>query len=104
MDRLSNNKKSKKLMFFELIKHNIAFDYLLGVFVCVFKRDMWEKNIGVVNQELIQTKEHGQILKTLVFILKFSVKHLLIRSHIFYQNSKCEFIWCERMGGYLPSS
>ena len=70
MDKLSKNKISKKLMFFDLIKHNIAFDYLLGVFVCVFKRDLWEKNTGIVNQELIKDKRSWSNFENTCFHIK----------------------------------
>ena len=33
--------KNKKLNFFELIDHKISFDFLLGIFVCVFRRKKW---------------------------------------------------------------
>ena len=51
MNTLSSSRTDQKLMFFDLIKHKIAFDYLLGVFVCVFNREGWNKNLHIIDYE-----------------------------------------------------
>ena len=56
MKTLSKLKTDQKLMFFDLIKHKIAFDYLLGVYVCVFRRDGWKKNLNIIDYEKIKDK------------------------------------------------
>ena len=56
MDSLSSSKNDKKIKFFDLISHKIAFDYLLGVFVCVFKREHWNKNLNIIDYEMIKEK------------------------------------------------
>ncbi len=47
-------KKNKKLEFFDLINHKISFDFLLGVYVCVFRKNKWEKNLHVLDKKLIR--------------------------------------------------
>ena len=34
----------------------ISFDYLLGVFVCVFKRNGWNENVNIIDHNLIKDK------------------------------------------------
>ena len=40
----SKLKKDRKTNFFGLIDKEVSFDYLLGIFVCVFRRKKWKKN------------------------------------------------------------
>ncbi len=101
MDRLSNNRKSKKLMFFELIKHNIAFDYLLGVFVCVFKRDMWKKNIGVVNQELIKDKRAWSNFENTCFHIKIFCEAFSNSKSYFYSKPQSVNLYGVREWGNI---
>ena len=55
MERFSKNTKSQSLDFFELIDPKISFDFLLGIFLSVFKRKKWEENINVIdNKDLEQ--------------------------------------------------
>ena len=54
MKTLSNLKKDEKLNFFDLISNRIAFDYLLGVYVCVFKKDKWKNNLDIIDYEQIK--------------------------------------------------
>ena len=70
MKTLSNLKVDKKLMFFDLIKHKIAFDYLLGVFVCVFRRDGWEKNLDIIDYEKIKNKSAWSNFENTCFHIK----------------------------------
>ena len=70
MKTLSKLKMDQKLMFFDLIKHKIAFDYLLGVFVCVFKRDGWEKNLNIINYEKIKDKNAWSNFENTCFHIK----------------------------------
>ena len=70
MDKLSSNQNDKKLNFFDLIKHEIAFDYLLGVFVCVFKRDGWNKNLDIIDNNLIKEKGSWSNFENTCFHIK----------------------------------
>ena len=56
METLSSLKNDERLKFFDLIKHRIAFDYLLGIYVCVFKRKGWSKNLHIIDYEKIKDK------------------------------------------------
>ncbi len=70
MKTLSPLKKDEKLMFFELIKHRIAFDYLLGVFVCVFKKDGWKNNLHIIDQDMIKDKKSWSNFENTCFHIK----------------------------------
>ena len=70
METLSPLKEDEKLMFFDLIKHRIAFDYLLGVFVCVFKRKDWTNNLHVIDYEMIKDKNAWSNFENTCFHIK----------------------------------
>ena len=70
MSTLSTYKYDKKLMFFDLIKHKIAFDYLLGVFVCVFRRNGWKNNLHVIDYEKIRDKNSWSNFENTCFHIK----------------------------------
>ena len=52
-ERYSNKKKSCRLKFFDLIDPQISFDFLLGMYLLLFKRKKWEENVDVVDEKLI---------------------------------------------------
>ena len=69
----SSLKKDKKLKFFDLISPKISFDFLLGVYVCVFRKEMWEKNLHVLDKKLIKdTKTWSNFDNTCFFNKVFS--------------------------------
>jgi len=70
MNTLSFLKKDQKLMFFDLIRHKIAFDYLLGVFVCVFKKEGWEKNLHIIDYNMIKDKKSWSNFENTCFHIK----------------------------------
>ena len=84
MKALSNNNNSKKCMFFDLIKHEIAFDYLLGVFVCVFRRDGWIKNVNILDYNLIKDKRSWSNFENTCFHIKIFCEA--------FKNSKSYFL------------
>ena len=84
MKTLSNNNNSKKCMFFDLIKHEIAFDYLLGVFVCVFRRDGWIKNVNILDYNLIKDKRSWSNFENTCFHIKIFCEA--------FKNSKSYFL------------
>ncbi len=63
-------KKDKKLKFFDLIDKNISFDFLLGVFVCVFRRDKWKKNQNVIDRKLIKDNRVWSNFENTCFFIK----------------------------------
>ena len=62
--------KNKKLNFFELIDHKISFDFLLGIFVCVFRRKKWEKNLHVIDKKLIKDPKIWSNFENTCFFIK----------------------------------
>jgi len=51
--KLGKKKISQKLNFWELIDHNISFDFLNGNFLNFFKRQMWMDNINCLDMNLV---------------------------------------------------
>lgn len=51
MKKLSKKRKSMKLSFWDLIDYKISFDFLIGNFVNVFKREMWINNLNCLNKK-----------------------------------------------------
>ena len=63
-------KKSKQLKFFELINHKISFDFLMGIFVCVFRRNMWKENLHVIDKKLIKDPRLWSCFENTCFFIK----------------------------------
>jgi glycosyltransferase involved in cell wall biosynthesis len=53
MKKFSNYKQTKKVNFFNLVDPKISFDFMLGMFLCIFRREKWNKNLDVINKNLI---------------------------------------------------
>ena len=83
MKALSLLESDEKLNFFDLIKHRIAFDYLLGVFACVFKREGWNKNLHILDQNLIKDKNSWSNFENTCFHIKIFCEA--------FKNSRCYF-------------
>ena len=56
MKKLSKKKNEMKCHFWDLIHHEVSFDFLLGNFLNIFKRKMWIDNIGCLDQKLLHDK------------------------------------------------
>jgi len=54
MDKVSKKEKSQKLNFWNLIDPEISYDFLLGMFLAVFRRQKWVDNLKFVDNELIK--------------------------------------------------
>ena len=50
MEKFSKNDKSKILNFHDLINPKISFDYLVGLYLSVFRRKKWNENLKVLNK------------------------------------------------------
>ncbi len=67
-------KKNKKLNFFELINHKICFDFLLGMYCCVFRRELWNRNLDVINYKLIKDRRTWSNFENTSFFIKVYCK------------------------------
>lgn len=63
-------KKNKKLEFFKLIDHKICFDYLLGFYVNAFRREMWNKNLHVIDKKNMQVPGTWSTFDNTCFFIK----------------------------------
>ena len=50
----SPQKKNKIVNFFDLIDHRVCFDYLLGMYVNAFRRNLWIKNLKVIDKKMMK--------------------------------------------------
>ncbi len=66
----SPQKKSRSLKFFELIDPNISFDFLLGIFVCVFRANKWKNNLHVIDKKLIKDPKIWSNFENTCFFIK----------------------------------
>ena len=56
MQRFSLKEKNEFLDFWDLINPKVSYDFLLGIFLTIFRREMFMKNMNVINQDLIKDK------------------------------------------------
>ena len=63
-------KKDRKLMFFDLIDKKISFDFLLGIYLCVFRKRKWDKNLHVIDKKLIKDKRSWSNFENTCFFIK----------------------------------
>ena len=54
MDKLSKKKGEFRCHFWDLIDYNVSFDFLLGNFLNIFRRNMWCENIKHLDKELLK--------------------------------------------------
>ena len=54
MPKLAKKENSMKCMFWDLIDHNITFDFLMGNFTNVFKREMFLDNLDCLDEEKLK--------------------------------------------------
>ena len=53
MEPLSKLKKSFETKYLNLVDHNISFDFMLGMFLSIFKREKWFDNVTVLDDNLL---------------------------------------------------
>ena len=70
MQSHSKLKKNKKLNFFDLIDKKISFDYLLGIYVCAFRKKKWDENLHVINKKLIRDPRLWSNFENTCFFIK----------------------------------
>lgn len=56
MEPFSKKKINKRCNFFDLIRPDYSFDFMLGMFLNIFKRDKWVKNLDQINMDLIKDR------------------------------------------------
>ena len=66
----SQIKKNMKINFFDLIDKKISFDFLLGIFVCIFNRKKWNENLYVIDKKLIKDPRTWSNFENTCFFIK----------------------------------
>ena len=51
LQKFSNHYSDKKCKFFQLVSPSISFDFILGMFLSIFRRKIWNENLNCINQE-----------------------------------------------------
>jgi len=57
MKKFSKYPKSFQSNFFDLVSHNISFDFMLGMFLAIFRKKIWDENLFRINQNHIKNKK-----------------------------------------------
>jgi hypothetical protein len=70
MKRVSTVKDDIKLNFFDLIDHRLSSDFLFGMFLSVFRRKKWDKNLHVIDKKLIKDPNSWSNFENTCFFLK----------------------------------
>ena len=70
MTRYSNKKLSGRLKFFDLIDPKISYDFLMGMYLLVFRRKKWEANTNVIDEKLLgdSTKTFSTFENTCAYV------------------------------------
>jgi len=63
-------KKDRILNFYKLIDHRLCFDFLLGFFVNCFNREMWNKNLHVLDKKKMSDKRVWSNFDNTAFFVK----------------------------------
>lgn len=66
----SKIQRDLRINFLELIDDKISFDFLLGIFVCVFKRKKWNENLNVIDRKLIKDPRVWSNFENTCFFIK----------------------------------
>jgi glycosyltransferase involved in cell wall biosynthesis len=53
MNKFSSFPKSFKGKFLDLVDHKISFDFMLGMFLAIFKKKNWDKSLYKINQKFL---------------------------------------------------
>ena len=56
MERFSKIKKSKSTIFWDMIDPEISFDFLLGMFLSLFRKKLWDENVKYINMKNARDK------------------------------------------------
>ena len=70
MKTLSPLRKNRETNFFGLIDHRVCFDYLLGFYVNAFRRDLWNKNLNVIDKKLMRVSGTWSTFDNTCFFIK----------------------------------
>ena len=62
MAKLSKKRDEMKCNFWDLIDYKVSFDFLMGNFANIFKRDMWNHNVECLDKQLLKNVEVGSSL------------------------------------------
>ncbi len=57
LKKVSNYKKNEKLKFFQLIDPRKSFDFMIGLFLCIFRRKYWIQNLDIIDLKKISDPE-----------------------------------------------
>ena len=66
----SPQKKNRKVNFLDLVNHKICFDFLIGFYVNAFRRDLWNKNLHVIDNKQIKKPGTWSTFENTCFFIK----------------------------------
>ena len=57
MKKFSNYPKSFQTNFLNLVNHKISFDFILGMFLAIFRKKIWDENLFRINQNFLEDQK-----------------------------------------------
>ena len=83
MKKFSTFNQTKVMNFFELINPKMSFDFLLGMFLSIYKTEVWKNNLNIINKEnIIDTNLYSNFDNTCPHVKIFGYS---------FNKSKCLF-------------
>ncbi len=72
LEKFSNINESKVVNFFDLVDHKVSWDFMLGIFLSIFKTKKWHKskykiNIEKINESDFYTNEYNTFPHLIIF-------------------------------------
>ena len=56
MEALSKMKENRRVNFWEIIDPKVSWEFLIGIFLSIFNREMWLNGLKYINQNDIKHK------------------------------------------------
>ena len=66
MKKLSKVKNNRKVTFWDIIDPEVSWEFLIGIFLSIFNREIWLSGLEYVDQKKLKIQTFGQILIILV--------------------------------------
>ncbi len=99
----SNYKKNKECFFFELVNPSISFDFMLGMFLNIFRKRIWHENLKFINQnDLKDPNIYSTFDNTAPHVKIFSYGFLNKRSFFISESLSVNLSGVREWSAYYP--
>lgn len=80
----SNHNKNRSCKFYQLVNPNISFDFMLGMFLLIFKRKIWNSSLNIINKKNVEDKKTYSTFDNTAPHIKIFAKGYLNRDCFFH--------------------